>query len=148
VIASGAVMFPIAMMAGSTADRALQPDDIAGVSTVYPDAGFTARTGSVSGRVVLGGQPVFGAHVIAMDLQTGELVGGLTLNAQGEFVIAGLRPGPHVIRVEPLDDADADSFFESKQPVRIDFLPTFYSRLVGVPAGGAPPRFDVTVTPK
>jgi hypothetical protein len=148
VIASGAVMFPIAMMAGSTADRALQPDDIPGVSTAYPDAGFTARTGSVSGRVVLGGQPVFGAHVIAMDLQTGELVGGLTLNAQGEFVIAGLRPGPHVIRVEPLDDADADSFFESKQPVRIDFLPTFYSRLVGVPAGGAPPRFDVTVTPK
>jgi len=32
--------------------------------------------------------------------------------------------------------------------VPINFLPTFYSRLVGVPAGGAPPRFDVTVAPK
>jgi len=148
VLASGAVMFPIAMAAGSTADRILQPDDVAGVSTIYPEGDFTKRSGSMSGRVLLGGRPAFGAHLIAMDLQTGELVAGFTLNAQGEFVIAGLRPGPHVVRVEPLDDAEIDSFFDSGHTVPINFLPAFYSRLVAVPAGGAPPRFDVTVTPK
>lgn len=148
VLASGAVMFPIAMSAGTTADRVLQPDDIAGVSSAYPDGGFPSRTGSVSGRVLLNGQPVFGAHVTAFDLQTGELVAGFALTAQGEFVIAGLRPGAHVIRVEPLDDADLDSFFDDSHSVRIGFQPLFYSRLVGVPAGGAPPRFDVPVTPK
>jgi len=148
VIASGAVMFPIAMAAGTTTDRTLQPDDVAGVSNAYPDAGFASRTGSISGRVLLNGRPVFGAHVVAFDLQTGELVGGFSLTAQGEFVIAGLRPGAHMVRVEPLDDADLESFFDESQSVRVDFRPVFYSRLVGVPSGGAPPRFDVAVTPK
>lgn len=148
VIASGAVMFPVAFGAGITADRMLQPDDVAGVSDLYPEAGFRQKTGSLSGRVLLNGRPVFGAHVIAFDLQTNELVAGFTLNAQGEFVIAGLKPGPHLIRVEPLDDADLGSFFDDSQTVEINFKPVFYSRLVAVPAGGAAPRFDVTVTQK
>jgi hypothetical protein len=148
VIASGAVMFPVTFGAGITADRVLQPDDIAGVSDLYPESEFRQKTGSLSGRVLLNGHPVFGAHVIAFDLQTNELVGGFTLNAQGEFVIAGLRPGPHVIRVEPLDDADPDSFFDDSHAIEINFTPVFYPRLVAVPTGGAAPRFDVTVTPK
>jgi hypothetical protein len=96
----------------------------------------------------LSGRPVFGAHVIAFDLETNELVAGFTLNAQGEFVIAGLRPGPHLIRVEPLDDADLDSFFDDSQTVEINFTPVYYPRLVAVPAGGTAPRFDVTVAQK
>jgi hypothetical protein len=148
VIASGAVMFPVAFGAAITADRVLQPDDIAGVSDIYPETGFRQKTGSLSGRVLLNGRPVFGAHVIAFDLQTNELVAGFTLSARGEFVIAGLKPGPHVIRVEPLDDADLDSFFDESQAVEINFTPTFYPRLVAVPAGGGAPPFDVTVTPK
>lgn len=148
VIASGAVMFPVAFGAGITADRVLQPDDIAGVSDLYPEAGFHQKSGSLSGRVLLNGRPVFGAHVIAFDLQTNELVAGFTLNAQGEFVISGLKPGPHVIRVEPLDDADLESFFDASQAVDINFTPVFYPRIVAVPAGGGAPRFDVTVTSK
>jgi hypothetical protein len=148
VIASGAVMFPVAFGAGTTADRVLQPDDIAGVSDVYPETGFRQNTGSLSGRVLLNGRPVFGAHVIAFDLQSNELVAGFTLNAQGEFVIAGLKPGPHVVRVEPLDDADPDSYFDDSQVVEINFVPVFYPRLVAVPAGGSGPRFDVAVTSK
>jgi hypothetical protein len=148
VLASGAVMFPVALSAGSTADRILQPDDIAGVSDLYPESRFTQQTGSIAGRVLLNGRPIFGAHVIAFDLQNGELVTGFTLNDKGEFVIAGLRPGPHVIRVEPLDDADIDSFFDDASAVRIDFRPVFYSRLIAVPTGGSPPHFDVTVSPK
>jgi hypothetical protein len=148
VLASGAVMFPVALSAGSTVDRILQPDDIAGVSDLYPESRFTQQTGSIAGRVLLDGRPIFGAHVIAFDVQTGELVAGFTLNEKGEFVIAGLRPGLHVVRVEPLDDADIDSFFGDTSAVRIDFRPVFYSRLLPVPKGGAPPHFDVSVSPK
>ena len=93
------------------------------------------RTGSITGRVLLNGRPVFGAHVMAFHLESGEFVGGFTLNDAGEFQIAGLRPGPHVIRVEPLDDADVDSFFEP-EGIEINFQPAFYSRVVAVPAGG------------
>jgi hypothetical protein len=96
---------------------------------------------------MLGGRPVFGAHVMAFHLDSGEFIGGFTLNDSGEFQIAGLKPGAHVIRVEPLDDADIDSFFEP-DGVEINFRPAFYSRLVAVPSGGTAPRFDVVVTPK
>jgi hypothetical protein len=118
------------------------------VSDLYPESRFTQQTGSIAGRVLLDGRPIFGAHVIAFDVQTGELVAGFTLNEKGEFVIAGLRPGLHVVRVEPLDDADIDSFFDDTSAVRIDFRPVFYSRLLAVPKGGAPPHFDVSVSPK
>ena len=63
------------------------------------------------------------------------------------FRVAGLRPGAHIIRVEPLDDADVDSFFDLGS-IEINFRPAFYSRVVAVPAGGSAPRVDVTVGPK
>jgi hypothetical protein len=147
VLASSAVMFPISFGAGNSADRTLQPDDIAGVSDLYPDGDFKTRTGSIVGRVLLNGRPIFGAHVLAFHLESGEFVGGFTLNTAGEFQIAGLKPGAHIIRVEPLDDADVESFFDANG-IELGFRPAFYSRVVGVPAGGTAERFDVIVSPK
>ena len=77
VLGSGAVMFPISLGRGVVADRVLQPDDIAGVSDLYPDAGFRADTGIVAGRVRLNGIAVKGAHIVAFDPQTGALIGEL-----------------------------------------------------------------------
>jgi matrixin len=135
VLASEAVMFPIAFASGSIAGRTLKADDIAGISDLYPDGDFS-QTGSISGRVTKGGQPVFGAHVVAFDPATGLLVGNFTLSAQGEFSIAGLSSGPHLLRVEPLDDADLDSFFDSTRDVDLDFRVTYLDRLVIVPRRG------------
>ncbi len=149
VLASGAVMFPISFGRGVTLDRALQPDDIAGVSDLYPSDGFRAATGAVRGRVVRsGGRGVPGAHVVAFHVATGTLVGGFTLNDEGEFEIAGLLPGPQVIRVEPLDDADVESFFDASDPIDVDFRVTYYERLFVAPAGGVGPHITVTVRPK
>ncbi len=113
VLASGAVMFPISLGRGVTSDRTLQPDDIAGVSDLYPDGDFRDRTGAVAGRVQRNGTGVIGAHIVAFDPKTRALVGGFSLGEGGAFQIAGLSPGAQVIRVEPLDDADIDSFFSS-----------------------------------
>jgi hypothetical protein len=148
VLASGAVMFPIAFGTGNIADRELQPDDIAGVSDLYPDGGFRDDTGVARGRVTRGGRPLFGAHVVAFNPATGALIGGFSLNADGEFQIAGLAPGPNVIRVEPLDDADVDSFFDDSDPVDVDFQATFFDRLFVAPRGGVGERFVVEVRPK
>jgi hypothetical protein len=147
VLATAAVMFPIAFGRGNIADRELQPDDIAGVSDLYPDGEFRARTGAARGRVQRGGRGVLGAHVVAFNPRTGDLVGGFALNQDGEFQIAGLTPGEHIIRVEPLDDADIESFF-SARGVDVDFQVTFHERLFVAPAGGVGNRFDVTVRPK
>jgi len=145
VLSSGAVMFPIAMPSGAIADRVLQPDDIAGVLDLYDVT--PAEKGSLQGRVTKGGQGVYGAHVAAFNLDTGEIVAGYSLNADGSFAIAGLSPGPHVLRVEPLDDADVESFFA---PARVDtsFGVAFARTLVVVQAGGATTGVVVEVQPR
>jgi hypothetical protein len=147
VLGSGAVMFPISLGRGSVVDRVLQPDDIAGVSDLYPDGRFENSTGGIHGRVRHGSAAARGAHVVAFNPRTRELIGGFALGDDGEFQILGLTPGPYVVRVEPLDDADVDSFF-TLENVDIDFLVTFYPRLVVAPSGGVGSRFDVTVRPK
>jgi len=147
VVSAEAVMFPIAFAMGSIAARTLKADDIAGISDVYPDGDFR-QLGSISGQVTKDGQPLFGAHVVAFDAARGSMVGGFTLNAQGQFSIAGLSPGPHTVRVEPLDDADLDSFFDVTRTVDVDFRIAFFDRVVVVPRGGDSGQVTVAVVHK
>jgi hypothetical protein len=128
------------------ADQVLQPDDVAGVSDLYPDGGFRDDTGIVAGRVRVDNAPVNGAHVVAFNPQTGALIGNFSL-ADSSFRIAGLSPGPYVIRVEPIDDADIDSFLDP-QGVNVNFQVTFHPRLIVAPRGGSTASFDVTVPAK
>lgn len=146
LIASGAVMFPIAMTAGAIADRVLLPDDIAGVSDLYPAAGQVEQTGSITGKVTRNGQGFLGAHVVAFNPETGAMVGNFSLNASGEFVIARLAPGPYLLRVEPLDDADVESFFSA--PVDVDFRVTYSPKIIVAPRGGSSPSIEIRVTSK
>src|SRR5262249_26581515 len=50
VLSTGAVMFPIALGPGDISGRSLGPDDIAGISDIFPDDKFNDRTGSVPGQ--------------------------------------------------------------------------------------------------
>jgi hypothetical protein len=148
VLGAEAVMFPIAFGSGTVAGRTLKPDDIAGISDLYPDGGFPTSTGSISGTVTRDGQPLFGAHVVAFDPARGSMVATFTLNAQGQFSIDGLSPGPHLLRVEPLDDAEIDSFFDGSLTVDIDFKVALLDRLVIVAAGGDRGGVAATVSRK
>lgn len=148
LIASGAVMFPIAFTAGNIVDRELAPDDVAGVSDIYPDADFRRTTGTLQGAVTKNGRGVYGAHVVAFNPRTGDLIGGFSLDTDGKFAIAGLAPGVYIVRVEPLDDGDVESFFERAAGVDADFTGTYYPRLVTVPAGGGSSSIAVEVSPK
>jgi hypothetical protein len=148
VLSAEAVMFPIAYGAGTTTGRTLRADDIAGISDLYPDGDFESTTGSLSGRVTKNGQGLFGAHVVAFDPANGTMVANFALNAQGEFSIAGLQPGPHVVRVEPIDDADLDSFFDPNRTVDIDFRVTYHERLVIVPRGADSGSIEIKVVAK
>lgn len=147
VIATEAVMFPIAFSPGNVEARRLRADDIAGMVDIYGTSAARRRTGSVSGRVTKNGAGVFGAHVVAFNPRTGALVGGFSLNDSGDYTIGGLEPGPHVIRVEPLDDADIEGFLEPED-VDIDFRVKYYERLVVVPRGGGTRGVDIAVVPK
>ena len=73
------------------------------------------------------------------------MIGGYSLNTDGEFVIAGLTPGPYLVRVEPLDDGDTESFLSGI--VDVDFQVGYARRLVVAPRG-ASPSIDVEVVAK
>jgi len=148
VIAAEAVMFPIAFTRGNIADRTLKADDIAGISDIYGTTAFSRELGSISGRVTKNGRGVAGAHVVAFNPQTRKLVGGFTLNTNGDFVIAGLQPGPHVLRAEPLDDGELNSFFDDDFAVDVDFRVTFHERVVAVPRGGGARNVEIKVPAK
>ena len=146
VIGTGAVMFPIALTSGGIADRVLQADDIAGLSDLYAGANAILETGGIVGRVTKNGQGVNGAHVVAFNPETGILIGNFTLNESGDFVIARLPPGPYILRVEPLDDADPDSFMGT--PVDTDFRVAYATRMVVAPKGGSSNPIEIRVLPK
>jgi Matrixin len=146
VLGSGAVMFPIALTAGSTADRVLQDDDEAAVQDLYAADGGREAMSSITGRVTKNGRGVFGAHLIAFNPETGRMVGGFSLASDGTFVIAGLDPGPHIVRVEPLDDADVESFLSGD--VDVEFRAGYAPRMVVAPRGGTSSTVEIQVVPK
>jgi hypothetical protein len=148
VIAAESVMFPIAFAPGSIADRTLRADDVAGISDIYPAAAFSRQTGTISGKVTKNGVGVLGAHVVAFDPRTGTMIGGFSLSEDGSFVISGLDPGPHVLRVEPLDDGDIESFFDLTLNIDVDFRVKFHDKLVVVPKGGGTSNVEIKVVPK
>lgn len=148
MISSGAVMFPIALSPGNVSLRALQPDDIAGISDLYPTEAVSRDLGSISGRVTSNGRGVFGAHVVAFNVGTGESVGNFSLSSDGRFSIAGLTPGRYAVRVEPLDDGDIESFFDSDLTVDLGFKAAYAEQLVTVPRGGDSGTVSISVPRK
>lgn len=148
VIGKRSVMFPIAYAVGTTLDRALQDDDRAGLSTTYPTPQFLHDKGSLAGHVTLDGAGIFGAHVVAFNTKTQEMVGGFSLSASGQFAIDGLTPGVYILRVEPIDDADLSSFFDADTKVELGFKAMFHPKLVTVPYGGAGASVEIAVTRK
>ena len=78
--------------------------------------------------------------------ETGEVIGNFSLNSHGDFVIARLPPGAYILRVEPIDDADPESFFPT--PVDTDFRVTYAPRMVVAPRGGSSSPIDIQVQPK
>ena len=147
VLGAEAVMFPIAFTAGSL-NRTPRADDIAGISDIYGNGRFRGATGSISGRVTKNGAGVLGAHVVAFNPATGKLVATFSLAEDGAFVIAGLDPGPQIVRVEPLDDADVTSFLDTSFKVDADFRVAFHNRLVTVPRGGTARNVELKVVGK
>jgi hypothetical protein len=145
LIASGSVMFPIAFPRGSLEGRTLRTDDVAGVSDVYRPGSNAPKLGGLTGTVRRNGKGVFGAHVVAYGVRSGQIVGGFTIDADGTYVINGLEPGAYLVRAEPLDDGDAGSFFDDTSQVDLDFGVTYYPKIAVAPRSGVAADIDITV---
>ena len=97
--------------------QSLEPDDIAGISVLYPATGYRASIGTISGRVAdLDEKPLFGAHITAENLDTGELfstVSGAEPDGDddGDYRLHGLTPGRYRLSMAPIEGAiNEDNF--------------------------------------
>jgi len=101
-----AVMFPFS----PTLQRRLAYDDVAAISTKYPDG--SQSTAVISGSVRLGSSAVFGAHVFAESVTTADPWGSAGIRKSpistltfpdGTYRIQGLPPDNYTVTAEPLD---------------------------------------------
>lgn len=83
----------------------LMPDDMVGLSILYPAPGFRAATGSFSGTVVFeDGAAARHAYVQAVEIsEEGARAGpGAFADGGGRFVLEGVRPGSVMLWVHPM----------------------------------------------
>jgi hypothetical protein len=90
----------------TTQARPLAADDIAGISLLYPTGQLAATTGSITGRVLLNGNAVNMASVVALALN-GTAIGTLS-NPDGTYRIDGIPPGDYYVYIQPLPPAQQD----------------------------------------
>jgi hypothetical protein len=147
-VPGSAIMYPFSFGPGTVEGRTLTVDDKVGVSLLYPAPGFLQATGKLSGRVTKGGQGVGFAHIVAFNPFTEETIGALA-NESGDYVIEGLSPGPHVVRVNPITDpASPSDFGFSDLTTDLDYRDEiFQSGGVEVIAGEETRGIDIEVQP-
>ena len=95
------VMAPYGL-AGQLDQRTLTYDDRAGAANLYPNVSAINSLGAISGTILAGGNPVFGAHVVAID-GTGTPVVSTISNPDGTFQLSFLPAGSYRVYAEPLD---------------------------------------------
>lgn len=84
---------------GGVPQRNLSVDDAIGIGSVYPSQKFAGVTGTLSGRVTLGGSGLFASHVVVMDATSGTAVTDTLTNMDGSYQIAVPQGQYHVIAI-------------------------------------------------
>jgi hypothetical protein len=147
-IPGSAIMYPYSFGAGTVVGRTLAVDDLTAVSVLYPADSFSTQTGTISGRITKGGRGVGFAHVVAFNPFTGETVGSFA-DETGNYRIRGLSTGPHVVRVNAIDDPAAPGDFGFPEgSTDLDYRDEIYTAgPVVVTASGTTTGIDVEVEP-
>ena len=102
------VMFPFGDSTAAHQQTTLATDDAIGISFLYPSSNYLSATGAISGTVNLSGSGVFGAHVIAVNANTGNaVIDGITAS-DGAYTLDGVPPGNYYVLALPFSP-NADS---------------------------------------
>jgi hypothetical protein len=152
-----ATMYGYSSLGGGRWNRDLSEDETAAVSALYPAQSFRSRYGTISGTVRNHrGQPVFGAHVLAIDAGTGcavtSTITGLLEEgihgfpseygiSSGDFLLH-VPVGEYLLLVEPLEPTGQGLLYLSgvvsgdEDPAAdSDFIPLLGSATTSIAAG-------------
>jgi len=164
-------MYAYSTMGRAFTNERLSEDDTTGISTLYPEPGFLASHGKIAGTVLdHDGKPLAGAHVVAVDADTGaahcSTVSGLAglrpdgmpdrySLGSGDFLLV-VPPGRYILLVEPFGAPAQGMPYLSgifgaasgkASFVRTDFGPEITGTPIEVPAGGGIGGINVAVGP-
>lgn len=115
----GQVASSTMLYALSRGQNQVSDDDVAGLYSLYSNG--NSSKGSLSGKIVGGNSliGVFGAHVQAISLSTGNVAGATISDTDGSFVIDGLKKNDqYYIYTSPIAQIGLSSKYNS---VRYDF---------------------------
>jgi len=116
---AGTTMYCYFTLAGGFFQRTPEEDDVIGLGSLYPTSAFLDTRGTIAGTVLRDdGTPLFGAHVVAVDVLGHRVVTGAVTglsrtrsdgmpaafsDQSGDFRLVGLPPGDYTLVVEPMD---------------------------------------------
>jgi hypothetical protein len=147
-VEGSAILYPFSFGPGTVVGRTLTADDTTGASVLYPAGSFLQTTGSLSGRVTKEGRGVAFAHVVGFNPFTGDTV-GVFADESGNYEIRGLKPGPYVVRVNPITDPTAPGDFGfPERGTDLDYRDALYTGgSAEVRASSSTNGIDVAVEP-
>lgn len=118
----GSTMVPYTY-GGTTSQRSLEADDVAGAVALYP---VSAGTGRVTGTwTTTSGQGIAAGHVVAID-QDGIVAAGTLTLANGSFTLSGLPFGTYTLYCEPLDGPVTSTNLYLPPTPTTSFTTTYY----------------------
>jgi hypothetical protein len=142
---------------GVNSQLSLSADDMAFVQTHYKAKGALRHTGTIQGTIFRGEEGIHGAAVLLEDLDGNLIRGHVSRKGNqaweaGYYQIPVVPEGDYLLRVTPLDAANAQQFlirgsvidFAGLNDAPTDYLPT-ETQQVTVTAGDTT-RHDVTIT--
>jgi hypothetical protein len=87
---------------GENSQNGLSTEEQAAARFLYPNAADASHYSGVKGRVLLNGQGILGAVVVAEDA-AGNLIAGTVSRSSGEYELPSMPPGNYTVRATPLD---------------------------------------------
>ena len=142
-------LFPITF---DNVTRTPAPDDVAGISTVYPAANYNASYGAISGSVRrAAGSAVVGGQVVAIDTN-GMVTATAYTSSAGTYTLRGLVPGGYTVYAEPIDGPLYNFSVSSLTQVDTDFSTSYLGtnpapQVITVTAGSTAAAGQITVRP-
>jgi hypothetical protein len=106
---ANAVMYPYGDSGTGGIKYSLAIDDVIGSGVLYPNSAIQSLTGGIKGTVTVGGSPIFGAHVVAIDSATGNVITDTLTDPNGNYHLHVMQGNYYVLVLPLATDTSGDS---------------------------------------
>jgi hypothetical protein len=101
---------------GVNLQAGLSLDELSAARELYPSSGHYQGYGRIRGKVLINGEPVFGAMVVVED-SAGNALAGTVSRSDGAYELPALDPGAYQVRAAPLQANYSNVFLSRGSPL-------------------------------